>query len=134
MLPLLSPALTVAMLGAIESLLSAVVADRMSGDRHDPNVELIRYAEAWERKIQINTPADTVRDVAKRLHNNPMVTVAIRSDGSVESVTFFLSSGMPDVDEAIRRIVQSQAPYQVFPPGLVSEQGAVVDVASAPSG
>jgi SulP family sulfate permease len=28
-LPLLSPALTVAMLGAIESLLSAVVADRM---------------------------------------------------------------------------------------------------------
>ena len=39
-LPLLSPALTVAMLGAIESLLSAVVADRMSGDRHKPNVEL----------------------------------------------------------------------------------------------
>ena len=40
LLTLLSPALTVAMLGAIESLLSAVVADRMSGDRHDPNVEL----------------------------------------------------------------------------------------------
>ena len=39
-LTLLSPALTVAMLGAIESLLSAVVADRMSGDRHDQNVEL----------------------------------------------------------------------------------------------
>jgi SulP family sulfate permease len=39
-LRLLSPALTVAMLGAIESLLSAVVADRMSGDHHDPNVEL----------------------------------------------------------------------------------------------
>jgi SulP family sulfate permease len=39
-LALLSPALTVAMLGAIESLLSAVVSDRMSGDRHDPNVEL----------------------------------------------------------------------------------------------
>ena len=28
------------MLGAIESLMSAVVADRMSGDRHNPNVEL----------------------------------------------------------------------------------------------
>lgn len=39
-LPLLGPALTVAMLGAIESLLSATVADRMTGDRHDPNVEL----------------------------------------------------------------------------------------------
>src|SRR6185503_12845688 len=40
-LTLLSPAVTVAMLGAIESLMSAVVADRMSGDRHNPNVELI---------------------------------------------------------------------------------------------
>jgi SulP family sulfate permease len=41
MLTLLSPALTVAVLGAIESLMSAVVADRMSGDRHNPNVELV---------------------------------------------------------------------------------------------
>ena len=39
-LHLLSPALTVAMLGAIESLMSAVVSDRMSNDRHNPNVEL----------------------------------------------------------------------------------------------
>ncbi len=38
---LISPAVTVAMLGAIESLMSAVVADRMTGDRHNPNVELI---------------------------------------------------------------------------------------------
>ena len=38
---LTSPAITIAMLGAIESLMSAVVADRMSGDTHNPNVELI---------------------------------------------------------------------------------------------
>jgi len=38
---LLGPAFTVAMLGAIESLMSAVVSDRMSGDKHNPNVELI---------------------------------------------------------------------------------------------
>jgi SulP family sulfate permease len=40
MLTLLSPTLTVAMLGAIESLMSAVVADRMIGGRHNSNVEL----------------------------------------------------------------------------------------------
>jgi SulP family sulfate permease len=40
MLTLLSPTLTVAMLGAIESLMSAVVADRMTGQRHNSNVEL----------------------------------------------------------------------------------------------
>jgi sulfate permease, SulP family len=45
-LTLLSPAVTVAMLGAIESLMSAVVADRMSGDRHDPNVELVAQGVA----------------------------------------------------------------------------------------
>jgi sulfate permease, SulP family len=39
--PLISPAITIAMLGAIESLMSAVVSDRMSGDKHNPNVELL---------------------------------------------------------------------------------------------
>ncbi len=38
---LIGPAFTIALLGAIESLLSAVVADGMSGTRHDSNQELI---------------------------------------------------------------------------------------------
>ena len=38
---LIGPAFTIAMLGAIESLLSAVVADGMTGDKHDSNQELI---------------------------------------------------------------------------------------------
>jgi len=39
-LTLMAPTFTVAMLGAIESLMSAVVADRMAGTRHNSNVEL----------------------------------------------------------------------------------------------
>jgi SulP family sulfate permease len=38
---LLAPAFAIAMLGAIESLLCAVVADGMTGSKHDPNAELI---------------------------------------------------------------------------------------------
>jgi len=38
---LMQPAVTVALLGAIESLMSAVVADRMSNDQHNPNTELV---------------------------------------------------------------------------------------------
>jgi sulfate permease, SulP family len=38
---LLQPAMAIALLGAIESLLSAVVADGLAGDRHDSNTELI---------------------------------------------------------------------------------------------
>jgi SulP family sulfate permease len=39
-LPLIPSAFTVAMLAALESMLSAVVADGMTGDRHNSNVEL----------------------------------------------------------------------------------------------
>ncbi|MCB6182188.1 STAS domain-containing protein [Leeia sp. TBRC 13508] len=38
---LLSPALTIALLGAIESLLCAVVADNLTNEKHDANQELI---------------------------------------------------------------------------------------------
>ena len=45
-LHLISPAITVAMLGAIESLMSAMVADQMGGDKHNPNVELMAQGVA----------------------------------------------------------------------------------------
>ena len=44
--PLLPSALTVAFLAAVESLLSAVVADGMSGDRHNPDAELLAQGVA----------------------------------------------------------------------------------------
>ena len=62
-----------------------------------------------------------VREAAKQPHTDPIVTVAIRSDGSVESVTFVRSSGVAAIDEAIRRIVDSQKPYQAYPPKLARE-------------
>jgi SulP family sulfate permease len=40
-MPLIPSAFTVALLAALESMLSAVVADGMTGDRHNPNVELV---------------------------------------------------------------------------------------------
>jgi len=93
--------------------------------RAHPNVELIQYAEAWAQKIQFNTGVETVREVAKRPHRAPLVTVAIRSDGSVESVTFEVSSGVAEVDDAIRRIVEDQKPYVAFPPALAREYDVV---------
>lgn len=99
---------------------SSVRRGRLFG-RTDPNAELVLYAEAWSRKIQLNMTFDMVREAAKQPHTNPMVTVAVRSDGSVESVTFVTSSGVPAIDEAIRRIVHSQANYQAFPPALARE-------------
>ena len=99
---------------------SSVRRGRLFG-RTDANSELILYAEAWGRKIQLNMTIDMVREAAKQPHADPLVTVALRSDGSVESVTFVRSSGVAGIDEAIRRIVQSQAPYAQFSPGLARE-------------
>jgi SulP family sulfate permease len=45
-LPLLPSAVTVALLAAVESLLSAVVADSMTGDRHNSNAELLAQGVA----------------------------------------------------------------------------------------
>jgi SulP family sulfate permease len=45
-LPLLPSALTVAILAAVESLLSAVVADSLTGDRHNSNAELVAQGAA----------------------------------------------------------------------------------------
>ena len=91
----------------------------------DPQAELVLYAEAWSRKIQLNMTFDMVREAARQAHARPLVTVAIRSDGSVESVAFVSTSGVPAIDEAIRRIVQSQAPYPAFPPGLLREYDVI---------
>src|SRR5690606_20782782 len=44
--PLFPSALTVALLAAVESLLSAVVADGMIGDRHNPRAELLAQGAA----------------------------------------------------------------------------------------
>jgi len=93
--------------------------------RAHPNLELIQYAEAWAQRIQFNTGVETVREVAKRPHRDPLVTVAIRSDGSVESVTFEVSSGVAEVDHAIRRIVEGQKPYVAFPHALAREYDVV---------
>ena len=89
--------------------------------RTDPNAEIIAYAEAWGRKIQLNMTFDMVREAAKQPHADPLVTVAIRSDGSVESIKFDQSSGVAAIDAAIRRIVESQTPYQPFAPALANE-------------
>ncbi|MFZ5484498.1 MAG: TonB family protein, partial [Pseudomonadota bacterium] len=93
--------------------------------RTDPNGELIRYAEAWERKIQLNTPVERVRELAARPHGKALVTVALRSDGTIESVTLVTSSGVPEVDAEIQRIIHGTTPYPPFPPALANQYDVV---------
>ena len=93
--------------------------------RADPNADLVLYAEAMSRKIEMNTTFDAVRETVKQPHAQPTVTVAVRADGSVEKVTFVVSSGVPAIDEAIRTVVASQAPYAAFPPSMARQYDVI---------
>lgn len=93
--------------------------------RVDPNADLVQYAEAISKKFELNMAFDMVREVAKQRHVPPMVTLAIRADGSVEKVTFVVSSGVPAIDEAIRNVVAKHAPYGAFPPNLARQYDVI---------
>ncbi len=77
------------------------------------------------RKIEMNMTFDMVRDAVKKPHTPPVVTVAVRADGSVEKVTFVTSSGVPAIDDAIRNVVASQAPYAAFSPALARQYDVI---------
>lgn len=82
------------------------------------DVGLMMYVESWKLKIERNGNLNYQPSSAERARGDPIVTVALRSDGSVESVTIERSSGRQELDEAVRRIVRLNARYSVFPPEL----------------
>jgi hypothetical protein len=93
--------------------------------RADPNGDLVLYAESMSRKIEKNMTFEMIRDVIKQPHNRPTVTIAVRSDGTVEKVSFVTSSGVAAIDDAIRKIIASQAPFGAFPPALARQYDVI---------
>jgi protein TonB len=78
-----------------------------------------RYVEDWRLKIErvgnLNYP-EAARQL--RLYGSLLITVSIRSDGSVENVEINRSSGQRVLDAAARKIVEMAAPYAPFPPDI----------------
>jgi TonB family protein len=54
-----------------------------------------------------------------------MITVAMRADGTVESVSFVRGSGLPALDDALRRLIEGVAPYPPFQPALARDYDVV---------
>lgn len=84
----------------------------------DKDVGLAMYIDAWRLKIERNGRLNYSQSSSEKARGDPVVTVAIRSDGSVEEVIINRSSGRPELDEAVRRIVRLNARYSSFPPAL----------------
>jgi protein TonB len=77
-----------------------------------------QYVEDWRQKVErignLNYP-----DAAKgRLYGSLVLTVVIRSDGSLDKVELSRSSGQKVLDNAARRIVEMAAPYAAFPDAI----------------
>ncbi|MBI4996492.1 MAG: TonB family protein [Rhodocyclales bacterium] len=77
-----------------------------------------QYVEDWRQKVErignLNYP-----DAAKgRLYGNLVLTVVIKSDGSLDKVELSRSSGQKVLDNAARRIVEMAAPYSPFPDSI----------------
>lgn len=77
------------------------------------------YVDSWRRKIErvgnVNYPAEARR---QRLHGSLQLTVVVRADGEVASITLNRSSGHAVLDEAAVRIVRLAAPFDRFPEGI----------------
>lgn len=75
-----------------------------------------RYVEDWRMKVErignLNYP-EAARQ--QKLYGSLLVTVSIKSDGSVESVEINRSSGRKVLDAAVTRIIELAAPYSAFP-------------------
>jgi protein TonB len=75
-----------------------------------------RYVEDWRAKIErvgnLNYP-EAAREL--KLYGSLLITVSIRSDGSVENVEINRSSGQKVLDAAAMRIVEMSAPFAAFP-------------------
>ncbi|MGE5668264.1 MAG: energy transducer TonB, partial [Betaproteobacteria bacterium] len=78
-----------------------------------------RYVEDWRMKVErignLNYP-EAARD--RKLYGSLVLTVAIRSDGSLDSVNVDRSSGQRILDAAAVRIVEMAAPYAPFPENI----------------
>jgi TonB family protein len=84
----------------------------------EQDIGLRMYFESWRLKIERNGNLNYTQSSKDRARGHPVVTVVIRSDGSVDGVFINRSSGVPELDEAVRRIVQLNARYSAFPPEL----------------
>ncbi len=77
-----------------------------------------QYVEDWRNKVERVGTLNYPEAAKGKLFGSLILSVTIRSDGSVDKIIIDRPSGHRILDEAARRIVQMAAPYAVFPPDI----------------
>ncbi len=83
------------------------------------------YKAKLRQRIELNAAFELLKQAKTGPYENPVVTVMLRRDGTVEDVTINKSSGLPEIDAAIKRIVMLLAPYPQFPSDLALDWDAM---------
>lgn len=87
-----------------------------------------RYIEDWRVKVErigeLNYP-QAARD--QKIYGSMLLSVSIKSDGSVEKIEIRRSSGYKILDQAAMRIVQMGAPYAAFPVDIAKDTD-IIDI------
>lgn len=77
-----------------------------------------QYVEDWRQKVERIGNLNYPEAARGRLYGSLVLTLTIRSDGSLASVDLDRSSGYPELDRAAQRIVRMAAPYAAFPEAI----------------
>ena len=89
--------------------------------RPDRDDRIAAYGEIWSKWVQQNADFEVINSAKTGAYTNPIVTVTLRVDGSLESIEFRRSSGVPEIDEAIRKVILSLAPFKPLPAELAND-------------
>jgi protein TonB len=77
-----------------------------------------QYVEDWRIKVERVGTLNYPEAAKGKLYGTLVLSVSIKSDGSVDKVEINRSSGHKILDDAARRIVFMAGPYSPFPPGI----------------
>jgi TonB family protein len=89
------------------------------------DVPLRMYLESVRQKIERNAVVAQHQLAEDLVRTFPIVSIAIRSDGSIEDVTIVRSSGRADVDDVVRRTIRLNARYAAFPPNVAANYDVI---------
>jgi protein TonB len=77
-----------------------------------------QYVEDWRQKVERIGTLNYPEAAKGKLYGTLVLTVTIKSNGTVDKVEINRSSGHKILDDAARRIVAMAGPYAAFPPDI----------------
>lgn len=93
-------------------------ARRVLPGRNPAEVQRAFYSDGWVQKVERLSKVNYPSLSRHRAYGSLVVSVTLRSDGSLVEVHVLKSSGSREVDEAARRLIELSAPFSAFPPDL----------------